>query len=77
MVQLIKPSEVKVVTKDGECKISLTIDLNINLNTAGVSVGAQVSKLDSPQQQEKEKEKTHWEIPDFGAMPKLNFGKKA
>lgn len=75
MVQLIKPNEVKVVTKDGECKISLTIDLNINLNTAGVSVGAQVSKLDSPQQQEKEK--THWEIPDFGAMPKVNFGKKA
>lgn len=66
---------MKVVTKDGECKISLTIDLNVNLNTMGISVGSSVSKVET--QQTQDKEKTHWEIPDFGAMPKVNFGKKA
>lgn len=74
MAQLIKASDVKVVTKDGECKLSISIDLNINLNTLGVSVGTQAGKLES---QEAKKEATAWEIPDFTQQPKVNFGKKA
>ena len=75
MAQLIKASDVKVITKDGECKLSISIDLNINLNTLGVSVGAQATN--KAESQEAKKESTAWEIPDFAQQPKLNFGKKA
>ena len=37
MAQLIRPSDVKIITKDGELKVSITLDLNINMNG---SVGA-------------------------------------
>ena len=68
MAQLIKASDIKVVTKDGECKLSISIDLNINLNTSGV----QNAKVE-----QKKEESAMWEVPDFAQMPKLNFGKKA
>ena len=74
MAQLIKASDVKVVTKDGECKLSISIDLNINLNTLGVTVGTQSNRIES---QDVKKETTAWEIPDFTQQPKVNFGKKA
>lgn len=74
MAQLIKASDVKVVTKDGECKLSISIDLNINLNTLGVTVGTQSNRIES---QDVKKEATAWEIPDFTQQPKVNFGKKA
>lgn len=79
MAQLIKANDVKVVTKDGECKLSISIDLNVNLNTTGISVGVQNIAAGQVEQQNKkqEKESTMWEIPDFAPMPKLNFGKKA
>jgi len=35
MAQLLKPQNVKVVTKDGELIISLQLDININLNQSG------------------------------------------
>lgn len=72
MPQLIKPNEVKVVTKDGECQVSIVLELNINLNGDGVAVSAQSIK-------QKEKEKSDpfaWEVPDFEASPKIQFGKK-
>ena len=31
MPQLIKPGSVRVVSKDGEVTVAITIDLNINL----------------------------------------------
>lgn len=78
MAQLIKASDVKVVTKDGECKLSISIDLNINLNTLGVTVNAQSAKSSEVNQEDKKKDDdVAWQIPDFSAMPKLNFGKKA
>lgn len=74
MPQLIKPQEVKVITKDGECQVSIVLELNINLNTDGVvAVSAQAIKQDK---QEKPKSGTNWEIPDFETLPKINFGKK-
>jgi hypothetical protein len=71
--QLIKPNEVKVITKDGECQVSIVLELNINLN-GDVAVSAQSIK------QEKEKPKSgdnfNWEVPDFEASPKIQFGKQ-
>lgn len=56
------------MTKDGEVQVSITLELNINLNTDGVKVGAQAM--------ERKEEPENWAIPDFGASPKLNFGKR-
>ena len=37
MAQLLKPQNVKIVTKDGEIVISLQLDININLNHDNIS----------------------------------------
>jgi len=72
--QLIKPNEVKVITKDGECQVSIVLELNINLNSEGV---AAVSAQSIKQVVEKTKESEFpWEVPDFEASPKIKFGKK-
>jgi hypothetical protein len=82
VASLIKPGTVKIVTKEGEIQVSLTIDLNVNLNTEGLAVlsggsGSGSGYHDSTSKQEKVKEdKIEWAIPDFGDAPKINFGKK-
>lgn len=73
MPQLIRPQEVKIVTKDGEVQVSIILDLNINLNSSGVQVTAQAKMAD---EQPEKKEDTQWAIPDFGSSQKINFGKK-
>jgi hypothetical protein len=73
MPQLIRPQEVKIVTKDGEVQVSIILDLNINLNSSGLQVTAQGRVAE---EQEKPKEDPHWAIPDFGSSTKINFGKK-
>lgn len=72
MPQLIKPSDVKVLTKDGEIKVSITLDLNINLQDINNK------KLDNDFQNnkiEQTEDKTIWQIPDFNSE-KINFGKE-
>ena len=68
MPQLIQPH--KIVTRDGELTVHLTIDLNVNITNSGdvtVSAGAvkQKDKEDDPV----------WEVPTFGPAPKVKFGK--
>ena len=76
MAQLIKPQNVKVVTKDGEILISLQLDININLNQTGVlsiednSIVKQVST--KPKNDEDD---VAWSIPDFKPTEKIKFGK--
>ena len=75
MVQLLHPQKtVNIVTKEGECKINLTIDLNINLNQQVTDlIRQEVKKGYEPQ----EEEKVDFAIPDFeGSGTKLDFGKK-
>lgn len=69
MGQLIKPQHVKVVTKDGECQVSISLELTINLNTDGVVVS-------QAKERQSVKDDTHWAIPDFTPSAKINFGKK-
>lgn len=71
MPQLIKTGDVKVVSKDGEVKLSITLDLNINL---GDIQGLSVSSSGGGADKNKEEEKVHWAIPDF-TSEKINFGK--
>lgn len=74
MPQLIKPQEVKVITKEGECQVAISLELNINLNSSGLEVTAQ-AKERSPIQHGSPEDKTEWAIPDFEASPRLKFGK--
>lgn len=76
MGDLIRPTKVHVITKEGECQLHITIDLNINLNT-GVVDGqvSKATKVDQPTE-EKEEEKTVWAIPTFKSEDKVKFGKR-
>lgn len=74
MPQLIKPNDVKIVTKDGEVKISISLDLNINMGE--ISGGVNILKSDvESKATKKEEDKIQWAIPDFTPAEKINFGK--
>jgi hypothetical protein len=77
MVQIIKPGTTKVITKDGECEITISIELNINLNQSGITVSAQSVQAEAKEikQEVKEPESTNWAIPDFSNLKKVQFGK--
>lgn len=67
MVELIRP-QMKVVTKDGECQIHITLDLNININGTNVKVEENKKLV--------EQDETEWAIPTFDSGEKVKFGKK-
>jgi hypothetical protein len=74
MPQLIRPGDVQVITKEGECLVNIQMELTIkldgsNLSIAGVSAQAK--------QAQAEEEKVDWQIPDFGSNQKLKFGKES
>lgn len=75
MAQLVKPSEVQIITKDGELQINVKLDININLNQGDLS-NLDISKVKIAPEQIETIQKTDWAIPDFGPSPKLKFGKK-
>lgn len=72
LIRTIKP-ETKIITRDGELQVSITLDLNINLTTNG---GIEVTAQAQAKKEEEKKEDTQWAIPDFGPSPRINFGKK-
>ena len=78
MAQLVKPGEVKIITRDGELLISLQIDLNINLNQSGsvvVEGGVQATHTNVTNNSTVENEDSSWLIPDFKPAEKIKFGK--
>jgi hypothetical protein len=73
MVQLIKKPEVKVLTKEGECEINITLDVNINVTQAGEVT----TKVSAKQASEgNEEEGGQYLIPDFKPGKKVNFGER-
>jgi hypothetical protein len=74
VAQVHKPSELKIVTKDGELEISIKLDINVNINQSDIVVKADAVATKIKENKELE-EKANWEIPDFGPSPKLKFGK--
>lgn len=76
MAQLIKPNSVKVITQDGEVKVTIALELTINLNSNGLQVNASSTELHKSDKPKNSEDKVLWEIPDFGPVPKLGFGKK-
>lgn len=73
MGDLIRPTKVSIITKDGECKLHIVIDLNINLNANSVEVKSRQAD-NTPEVQEEEK--TAWAIPSFKSGDKVKFGIK-
>ena len=47
MPALIRPGSVKVVTKDGEVQVSITLELNINLNSEGILGALNIANIAS------------------------------
>lgn len=75
MANLIKPGDIKVVTKNNELFVNISLELNIKLdgnitNLSPESISQQVNKAI-----QKPEDKVNWEIPDFTSGAKLNFGK--
>jgi len=72
MGDLIRPTRVSLITKEGECKLHIVIDLNINLNTNSVEVKSRQDDV-APELKE---ESPEWVIPSFKPGDKVKFGKK-
>lgn len=77
MAQLIRPNNVKIVTQDGEVKVTIALELSINLNSDGLKIsGSTTAERTNNELDTKVKaDNTVWEIPDFTPMPKVAFGK--
>lgn len=73
MGRRIKPQEVKIITKEGECSVNITLDLNINITADGLKVSAEAGAAEPEEAKPTPKE---WVIPEFGPSPKINFGKR-
>lgn len=78
MVYKIDNNKVKILTKDGECTLHITLDVNINFtggfpNNFVNQNSSQNTIINSASSSEEEK--TAWEIPDFKPTKNINFGK--
>ncbi len=83
MPQIIKTPQTKIVTKNGEIELSITvepivIELTLNISSDGnISVGETKASAQSIKVTEPEEEKTNWAVPSFGSSPKIKFGKNS
>jgi len=79
MPQVLKqPVVTKVVTKEGECIVTIALELNINLHTLGAEVVAKPQDQVQAQAQpavKEEKESIDWMMPDLQGIEKIKFGK--
>lgn len=71
MAQIKRKPQIttKVVTKDGECDVNISLDININLNTDDLVV-----KVTADKNQE-EDEHSSFVVPEF-KTEKIKFGQK-
>ena len=74
MVRLLKKKDVQVVTKNGECEVHITLDLNISLNADGLQVGVSAGQSKSSSDTDEDFE---WAVPDFKPdSQQVDFGKE-
>lgn len=72
MVQVTKNSpDIKVITKDGECHIKISLELTINVNEINRVQGLNIEE----KQLEKTEDNPPWILPDFQTS-KIDFGIK-
>ncbi len=74
MANLIKPGDVKIVTKNNEVFVNISLELNIKLDGNITNLGIEAK---SSQNNKVLEDKVNWEIPDFSSgSGKLQFGKE-
>ena len=74
MVRLLKKKDVQVVTKNGECEVHITLDLNISLNADGLQLGVSAGQSKSSSDPDEDFE---WAVPDFNTdSQQVDFGKE-
>lgn len=73
MPQLIRPNVTKLITKDGEIDVHISIDVNLNLTTDGLLIG--VGGVAASTKEERDDD-VEWQIPDFKSMSNIKFGEK-
>lgn len=71
MAQQIKLQNVNVVSKDGECNLNISLELNINLTTD--QIYAQNTNI--KEEKKSDDDKVDWVIPDF-TCEKVKLGKE-
>jgi hypothetical protein len=76
MANLIKPGDIKVVTKNNELFVNISLELNIKLDGNVTNLNLNSDVVQQQAFQKKEEEKVKWEVPDFSSGNKLNFGKE-
>jgi hypothetical protein len=76
MAQLIKPGDIKVVTKNNEILVNIALELNIKLDGSVTNLNVGVSDVPISALQKKEEDKVNWAIPDFSSSNKIKFGKE-
>jgi len=73
MPNLIKTGDTKIITKDGEVFVNISLELNIKLDGNNLSIQA-----NDTNEIKKQEDKTDWVIPSFKSKnkKKINFGDK-
>lgn len=78
MAQIIKSAETKIITKNGECQLSITIEPIVVEVTVHLEGGQLVTQATARPETKEEETKT-FVAPDFGGgmfdTKKINFGK--
>jgi hypothetical protein len=72
MPNLIKPGEARVITKNGEVFVNISLELTVKLDGSNISVAA--NGIQDKAKLADQGEKINWEIPDFSS-DKIQFGK--
>ena len=76
MANLIKPGDIKIVSKNNEVFVNISLELNIKLDGNITNLNLD-SKTTSSSIEQQKKEEVNWAIPDFtSGNSKLNFGKE-
>lgn len=75
MAQKLTPTKVVTVTKDGECHLVITLELNINLNSTGSDGNSVSASIQSHDKAEVDDDNIEFTIPDFSSGTTLRFGK--
>ncbi|MHA2043243.1 MAG: hypothetical protein ACW99G_00530 [Candidatus Thorarchaeota archaeon] len=74
MPSLTRPSVTKVVTKEGEIMVNISIDLNLNLNTGDLQITSGVTPIQAQKDKKNQDEEVEWQIPDFKMGDNIKFG---
>jgi hypothetical protein len=73
MPNLIKPGEARVITKNGEVFVNISLELTVKLDGSNISVAAVGGNSESSVGSVSDN-KVGWQIPDFTSS-KIEFGK--